>query len=423
MTSVDRYELVEKIATGGMADVFVALQRGGTSFVRSVVVKRLHRHLSEQPEACAAFESEGRILALLDHPAIPHALDYGMSGDTPFLVMQHLDGPTLKRACDAGPIPLEVGVSVGIALADALDHAHNRCDPYGRAVELVHQDLTPSNVVLRPCGRVGLLDFGIATTARDRRGGPLSGVRGTTGYMAPEQFARRHEVDRRTDVFLLGVLLWELTLGRPLFPADDLAFFEAITRAEIPKPSSVSARYPRTLESILMRALSREPEPRHGSARELGEALLDFASSSALEVGEASLRSYVAAHFANESTSRYLPATEEHGAGEVPELTLEDELTLDASGTSGSLSDVERRELLDELELFAAQLDTSEQSECEPAQDRSAVLGKRPTRPRTLPVPPLPRAGRGGLAGVSDEDSGVYMQLEPGASDQVFTDD
>lgn len=419
MNTVDRYELVEKIATGGMADVFVALQRGGASFVRSVVVKRLHSHLSEQPEACAAFESEGRILALLDHPAIPHALDYGMDGDTPFLVMQHMVGPTLKRVCDAGRTPLEVGVSVGIALADALEHAHERRDPYGRAVELVHQDLTPSNVVLRPSGRVGLLDFGIATTARDRRAGPLSGVRGTTGYMAPEQFARRHEVDRRADVFLLAVLIWELTVGKPLFPAEDLAFFEAITRAEIPRPSSFSPKYPRALESILMKALSREPESRQESAREFGEALLDFAAASGLSVGEATLRSYVAANYADESSSRYLPAIEEHGAGEVPELLLEDELDLDAR-TSGSLSAVERRELLDELDLFAAPLGGSQEIEFEPAKDRAAVLGKRPTQGRPPPVPPRSRGGRGG---VGDDDSGVYMQLEPGASDQVFKDD
>jgi len=425
VASLDRYELLEKIATGGMADVFVALQRAGASFIRTVVIKRLHAHLAEQPEACAAFESEGRILALLDHPAIPHALDFGMDGDSPYLVMQHLNGPTLKSVSEiqlgrGRPIPLHVGLSVALALADALDHAHDRRDAHGRAVDLVHQDLTPSNIVLRPCGRVGLLDFGIATTARDRRGGPLSGVRGTTGYMSPEQFARRHQVDRRADVFLLGQLIWEITVGRSLFPTEDLAFFEAITRGPFPTPRSVLPEYPEVLEAIVMRALAREPDERQSTARELRDDLLAFAREAGLELGEAPLRAYVELIFPVADAPRYLPEDEEHGTGEVPELMLEDDDEIFTADASASLSDRERRELLDELDLFAAHLDGSADVESEPEQP-SAVLGSSKVQPP--PVPAALRGPRGRPQGSPEEDSGVYMQLEPGAVDQVFRDD
>jgi len=301
-------------------------------------------------------------------------------------------------------------------------------------VNLVHQDLTPSNIVLRPSGRVGLLDFGIATTARDRRGGPLSGVRGTTGYMSPEQFARRHEVDRRADVFLLAQLLWEVTVGRALFPADDLAFFEAITRADIPTPSAAAPEYPPALEAILMRALSREPDARQATARELGDELLHYASAAQLEIGQATLRSHVEAFFPASEAPHYLP-DEEHGAGDVPELLMEDDDDIFPSEPPASLSDLERRELLDELDLFAEHLEAPNGVEAEPIQDRSGVLGTptarprpkvggKPTaRPRPPPVPADMRLGRGDLQGASDDDSGVYMQLEPGTADQVFRDE
>lgn len=269
-----RYELVEKLATGGMADIFLARQWGDGGFVRAAVIKRLHSHLAERPAVLDDFRNEAQLLAILEHDAIPVIFDFRHEDDTWFLAMQHVKGPTwgqvIRAERDIGRVmPWTMAVTIAMQLCDVLGYVHDkRDDVTGQSLGIVHADLSPENVIVRHDGGVKLLDFGIAGSAehRERQRDRDKGIRGTLGYISPEQVDHRHLPDARSDLFVLGVLLFEATTGTRLYPGDGLNFMNAVLDRDPPRPSSRVDDYPKELEEVLMNVLQREADARPRNA-------------------------------------------------------------------------------------------------------------------------------------------------------------
>jgi eukaryotic-like serine/threonine-protein kinase len=293
LTWVDRFELVRHIATGGMADVYLARTRGLGGFERHLVLKTLH---ATDEIYIAMFLDEARLLARLHHRHVVQAYEVGCTDDgLHYLVMEYVNGETVRRMLQEAVtrdmlVPLDVSLTIGRSVASALHHAHQ--------LGIVHRDVSPSNVLVGHDGCVKLIDFGIAK-ADDRLAHTNVGyVKGKAGYMAPEQ-VRGYDVDHRTDIFALGILLYELTTRKRAFPAasaeDQLRQF---SKRSIAPPALVVEGYPRELERIVMTALEEEPEDRYADAREMQLALEALAASLNIALGAEPIKRTLADLFA-----------------------------------------------------------------------------------------------------------------------------
>ncbi len=276
--TLGKYRLVEKLGQGGMAQVYKAYQ---PDLDRYVAIKILHPHLTGDEDFAERFRREARAVAALEHPHIVRVYDFDTDEDMAFLVMEHLEGTSLKSHlrdldCREERMGLErVGRIVG-ALADALDHAHRQ--------GVVHRDLKPSNVLITTSGRPVLTDFGIArmvdATVVTESGGTL----GTPAYMSPEQ-GRGEPGDARSDIYALGVLLYQLCTGRVPFDADTpYAIILKHITAPLPPPRSICPELSESVERVILKALTKNPDDRFQSAGELGRAL-----RTAIEAPEATL--------------------------------------------------------------------------------------------------------------------------------------
>lgn len=269
------YELVRKLATGGMADVWLARQWGSGDFRREVVVKRLHAHLAELEGPRADFENEATLLAMLARPGIPHVYEFSEGADgRPYVVMERVQGPTLAEALKAHrPAPLDVTLAAGAGIAELLAHVHRlRDSSTGACLHVVHGDVTPDNVLLGFDGQVSLLDFGIAGSAdyRARRRSTVEGLRGTLGYIAPEGVrSAKLELDHRADLFALGVVLYELLAGEQPFPGGGVAFVNAVVERDPPRLRERRAEVSEALEDLVFDLLAKDPAERPESAGEV----------------------------------------------------------------------------------------------------------------------------------------------------------
>ena len=277
-----RHRLIERIAAGGMAEVFLARQEGPEGFRRSVAVKVVHPD-QDDPDLLRALIDEARLSAQLSHPNVVQVIELGELDDSFYLVMEFLDGwpvdQLLKLARQAGEgAPLDAVVDLGQQLLDALGYAHHARDDRGQAMEVVHRDIKPSNLIVDGRGLLKVVDFGIARAASIERRTATGMGKGTPAYMAPEQLYGE-ETGPGADLYAVGVLLFELATGQRLFEADSLIALvgrrqqgyrdedEAVLRATAP-----------ALVPLVRRALSREPEDRHASATEMGDALSELAT-------------------------------------------------------------------------------------------------------------------------------------------------
>lgn len=290
------YELVRKIAAGGMAEIFLARHWGAGGFFRDVVIKRLFRHLAENPTQLRMFQDEARLLAALSHPNIPQVYEVGHADGFWFIAMEHVDGPTVADAVQHGvrngfPMPLPVAIGVVMQTCEALHHAHERTDRARRPLRIVHRDVTPQNLMLTRDGVAKLMDFGIASTAA-RKDTEAGVVRGTFSYMAPEQI-RARPLDKRADVFALGVILYELTTGSRLFRGSDVQIMTQVVEHDVPPPSSRVPDYPADLEQIVLHALARDRSRRVPSTAHFAQRLEELAQRNGILVGPRAVARWV----------------------------------------------------------------------------------------------------------------------------------
>jgi len=276
----ERYELLERIAVGGMAEVFRARATGAHGFEKTIAIKRILRRLAANAEFVKRFIAEAKLAVQLTHANIVQVLDFGRANDTLYIAMEYVDGPdlaTLRKAyAEIGrPIPVAAAVHVAIELAKGLDFAHRR--------GVIHRDISPSNILLSMAGEVKIADFGIAKAVDSRSSLTMSRrIMGKWRYMSPEQ-TRGDALDARSDIFSVGVVMQELFTGRPLFGGRNIEdIVQNIREMPLPRPSSLRPDLPDGLDEVLGRALARDVEARCARASDLVRELTEVCFASKL---------------------------------------------------------------------------------------------------------------------------------------------
>ncbi len=276
MTQRRRYRRIAAIGHGGMADVHLAVSVGAGDFNKLVVIKELRPGFADSAEHRAMFLQEARIAARMSHENVVQTFEVGDDGGRPFIAMEFLDGQplhrVLRRLHEQGGLPLALHLRVLGEVLTGLHHAHELCDFEGRPLGLVHRDATPHNVVVTYEGQVKLVDFGIARGLDGDGDTTVGTFKGKASYAAPEQ-ARGEVVDRRTDVFAVGVMLWEALAGRRMWPElTEVAIVQRLRVAELPVLPADAAGGPE-LRALCERALAADPRRRPATAGEFAETL------------------------------------------------------------------------------------------------------------------------------------------------------
>lgn len=285
-----RYTLKQKLATGGMAEVWLAEQSGVQGFTKSVVIKRILPGLADQPDFVRMFLDEARLLATLRHPNVVAVTDVGEDAGHYFMAMEYLPGKDLgevfRRCREKGErLPLEVAARLVADVARGLHHAHTRLDAAGAPLRIVHRDVSPQNILLTWDGVAHLIDFGVAWAARRDARTDAGVVKGKLGYMPPEQL-EGSAVDARADQFALGIVLYELTtLSRLFARPSDAEVMRAVLECHVARPSTLVPEYPGELEDALMRALAARPEGRYPTCEAFAVALETFLERRATPTG------------------------------------------------------------------------------------------------------------------------------------------
>jgi len=299
-----RYEILERLAVGGMAEIYRARTRGPRAFEKTVALKRILPQHALDPELLQMFLDEARLMASLNHPHIAQVYDVGEDPDHPFFTMELVKGVdvrTLLRAYGRRrPLPLEHALCIGIGVASGLHHAHERSNGRGEPLGIVHRDISPSNVLVSFEGAVKITDFGVAKWAEQSSRTEAGQLKGKLAHMSPEQ-CRGLPLDRRTDVFALGTLLVEMLTGRPAFEAEsDFELLNRIVSEDVaPLVMPDGARLPNDLDEIVRQALCRDREQRTPTAQAVQLALEDFARRHRLVVSSVALADTLAHLFAD----------------------------------------------------------------------------------------------------------------------------
>ncbi len=275
--SFGKYDLVAKLATGGMAEIFLARLHGDGGFEKLVCIKRILPHLARDPQFIAMFLDEARVAARISHPNVCQVFELGECDGMYYIAMEYLEGVPLScfRRGDYYPLPPDpkLVAGFGVQACEGLHHAHQLKRPDGELLGVVHRDISPQNLFVTTDGIVKVLDFGIAKVTDASIKTSTGAMKGTYAYMSPEQL-RGEPLDRRTDVFAMGIVLWETLAQRHLFKREnEFLTFQAITNDPIPDICEVRPDVPPLLGDTVARALSRKRDDRFASCRALGEAL------------------------------------------------------------------------------------------------------------------------------------------------------
>ena len=268
------YRLLERVAMGGMAEVFKAKRTGVEGFEKVLAVKRILPHLSENKEFVDMFIDEAKMVAGLAHPNIVQIFDLGKIEKSYYIAMEYVHGrdlrSILRRARERDiRLPLDLALLVVSKLASALEFAHRKKDERGRAMQIVHRDVSPQNILISFEGDVKLTDFGIAKAATKASLTDAGALRGKLLYMSPEQ-AWGKPMDRRSDIFSLGIVFYEMvTDHRPFLGGSEMSILEMVRECRVAAPSTLNPRIPDKLENVIMMALARDPDDRYQDAAEM----------------------------------------------------------------------------------------------------------------------------------------------------------
>jgi len=293
-SQIGGYELLGKLGHGGMATLYVARRSGAEAFSRHVAFKVVHPHLVSDERFVRMFKDEARMMARVNHPNVVRVDELGEHEDTHFLVMEYVHGCSLSeflRELDERRLRMSVDVAVHIAakVAEGIHAAHETRDEHGEQMGLVHRDISPQNILLAAAGHVKLIDFGVAKArGRLQQTGTLT-LKGKVAYMAPEQASAR-PVDRRVDIYALGIVLWEmLTMRRRFAGTNDFAILDQVRRPTYEPPSRHASGIPHALDEVLESALSADPDGRPATALEFRRRIVDAcAGAVALEASDIS---------------------------------------------------------------------------------------------------------------------------------------
>jgi serine/threonine protein kinase len=281
-----------------MAEIYLARASGIEGFEKIVVLKRILPQHAQNDEFIAMFLDEARLAATLAHNNIAQTYDIGVEGQSYFFTMEYVHGEDLrnmlKQAARLGRgLPIELAVQIVLGMAAGLHHAHEKRGTDGRPLGIVHRDVSPSNVICTYDGAVKVVDFGIAKAATHRAESRVGTLKGKISYMSPEQ-CRGEKLDRRSDIFALGILLYELTTGSRLFRGEnEFAILTQIVGNDVPLPTSRRPQYPPALERIVVKALQRDREQRYATMQDLQLDLESFARDARLPISSIALARYM----------------------------------------------------------------------------------------------------------------------------------
>ena len=297
-----KYTLVAKLATGGMGEIFLAKLSGMAGFEKLVVIKRLLPHLAEDAHFVTMLLDEARIAARLSHPNVCQVHDLGEVDGQYYIAMEYLEGvpcSQMLKLARRHDEHLEIGLSCSILqqTCDGLHHAHELKDHTGKPIGLVHRDVSPSNLFATISGAIKVLDFGVAKSQDARARTHTGALKGKYAYMSPEQ-VMAHELDRRSDIFSLGIVLFELLCTRRLFWRDsEYKMFQAIAEDPIPDVRDFRPEVPAPLAAIVRRALSRDADKRFATAVDLSNAIGKVVTAMSVTGGNRKIAAYVSENF------------------------------------------------------------------------------------------------------------------------------
>ena len=280
MSEQQRYRVIKRLASGGMAEVFVAESAGIEGFKKQVAIKRVLPQLSKKDQFIAMFLDEARLSAHLSHSNVVSVFDIGVGDGTYFIVMEYVDGADLKAVNEFQKktntlAPVERATYVATKICQGLAYAHELTAD-GKSLQIVHRDITPANVLITRYGEVKIVDFGLAKASSQLAESDAGVIKGKFGYLAPETVLEQ-PVDKRVDIFALGIILWEMLAGRRLFLGEtDYQTVRMIRDANIPSLRAINPEVPADLEEILHGALARDPDRRYQTARDFGRDLNHF---------------------------------------------------------------------------------------------------------------------------------------------------
>ncbi len=281
MANDQRYRVIDRLESGGMAEVFRAESIGLQGFKKQVAIKRVLPHLAAKETFIKMFLDEARLSARLSHSNCVQVFDIGVGDGTYFIVMEFVDGANLRGIIDTlkasgRPFPAEEAVFIAIELCKGLQYAHYVVDENGVPLNIVHRDMSPPNVLVTKHGECKIVDFGLAKANTQLEKSEPGIIKGKFSYLAPEA-ARGQEVDARADIFAVGIMLWELLAGRRLFLGKtDLETVQMVQRAIVPPITRLRPDVAPELEPILARALAADPQQRYSTSREFGADLNAF---------------------------------------------------------------------------------------------------------------------------------------------------
>ena len=383
MARVGKYELVRKIATGGMAEVYLARFEWALGLEKTVVVKRILPHLAQDPAFRQMFFSEAQLAAQLSHPGIAQIIEFGESDGTYFLSMELVDGLSLRQLEHSfnerqEVIPFACSARIAACCCEALAHAHDLVDSVtGEPLNLVHRDISPDNILLARNGAVKLVDFGIAKAATQSHHTQTGHIKGKLAYMPPEQL-RAKDLDRRADVYALGVVLYEMLSGaRPFEAPTDASLMASILTDEMVPLRQRCPDVPEALDRIVHRALQRNREDRYPDCRamhtELEEALLSSRqSASAFQLAQLVAHDSETSRWADKRTARALVTPDK------PQPTAKTPLPRRSEGT-----DSKRQAAAAAIPLEQPMGRTGTDDAVAPTRHSRS----RPSRERTAPAP------------------------------------
>jgi TonB family protein len=307
-----QYTLLERIAVGGMAEVWKARMRGVEGFQKTVAIKRILPHMTDNAEFVGMFIDEAKLAAQLSHPNIVHIYDLGKMGRDYYIAMEYVDGKDLRSLLNSARrkgqlLPLGLGLLIASRVASALDYAHRKRDFEDREMGLVHRDVSPQNVLLTAEGDVKLCDFGIAKAVSKASQTQMGALKGKLQYMSPEQ-AWGRPVDARSDLFSLGAVLFEMVTGERLFTGEsEMSVLESVRQGQTRTPRQVDPSIPRQVDEIVARALAIEPKDRFQSAGEMKQALEAALAAVSPSTGPTDLALFIQRILEPDPVERYEP--------------------------------------------------------------------------------------------------------------------
>jgi serine/threonine protein kinase len=278
MTETQRYRVVERIAAGGMAEVYRGESAGIEGFRKKVAIKKVLPKLSQNREFIHMFLDEARLCAYLSHSKCVQVFDIGQAAGSHFIVMEFVDGADLQGVLEylqrhELQMPVEVACLIAMHVCEGLAYAHDACDHLGQPLGIVHRDISPHNVLMTRFGEVKLVDFGLAKASSHLTAEEEDIVKGKFGYLAPE-VTLGQGADRRVDIFAAGILLWEMLAGRRLFKGDtDLETFKQVQAAIIPDMRQIRADVSDDVAYVLAKALARDRDQRYLQAGDFAKDL------------------------------------------------------------------------------------------------------------------------------------------------------